>query len=104
MPHHRLHGAFDIGLRALSAQFFCLVERHTCGNIAVQRVMCRSLVRHHIWDDAAPHQLGVDLGGVTDQADRERLSLDLYAGTLLFWYNVTPDKVRSRLLLPILQR
>ena len=46
-------------------------ERH----VAVERVVGRGLVGQHVGHDAAPHQFGHDLGGVADQADRQRLPL-----------------------------
>ena len=62
--------------------------------------MCRSLVRHHIWDDAPPHQLGVDLGGITDQADRERLS---QAARLAYLVQRLVQRTRHLVAIPRLQ-
>src|SRR3989338_2069767 len=43
-------------------------------DVAVQHVVGGSLVGDRIEADAAPRQLGVDLGGVAEDGDRERLA------------------------------
>jgi len=37
--------------------------------------MGRGLVGHYVRYDAAPHHLGIDLGSIADQPDREWLTL-----------------------------
>ena len=50
-------------------------QRPARGQIAVDRIMRRGLIGHRVGPDAAPHQFGQHLGGVAEQADRDRFSL-----------------------------
>ncbi len=47
--------------------------RQAVGNITVELVVGRGLVGQDIRRDAAPHELGQDIGGVAQQGDREGL-------------------------------
>ena len=57
-----------------AAQLERLAQGHAVGHVAVQGVVSRGLVGDQVGHDAAPHELGVDVGGVAQQADRERLA------------------------------
>ena len=48
-------------------------ERPALRQIAVERIVRRGLVGDDVGPDAAPHQLREDVGGVAEQADRDRL-------------------------------
>ena len=54
-----------------------LGERPARRQVAVERIVRGGLVGHHVGPDAAPHQLGEDLGGIAEQADRHRLACRL---------------------------
>ena len=79
------HGAHVLGHRALgrvlhalgigAAPALPLGQRPALRQVAVDRIVRRGLVRHHVGAHAAPHQLGEDVRGVAEQADRERLLL-----------------------------
>ena len=60
--------------RVARAQLERLVQRHAVGHVAVQRVVRRGLVGDEVGGDAAAHQLGVDVGGVAEQADARAAS------------------------------
>jgi hypothetical protein len=72
-PHMLGHGtlsgllyAFGIG----PAPAFPVAEGPSLRQVAVDRVMRRCLVRHHVGPDAAPHQLGKNLGRIAEQPHR----------------------------------
>ena len=46
-------------------------ERQAGGDIAVQRIVRRRLVRHDVGLEAAPHQLGQHVGAVSNEPDRD---------------------------------
>ena len=72
------HGALGRLLHALGigpAPVLPVAERPALGQIAVDGIVRRGLVGHHVGPHAAPHQLGKDLGRVAEQADRQRLLL-----------------------------
>ena len=52
-----------------------LLERQPGRDVAVQRIVGARLVGHHVDLDAAPRQLRQHLGGVAEQADRQRAAL-----------------------------
>ena len=43
--------------------------------IAIDGIVCRRLVGHHVRAHATPHQLRKNLGGIAEQADRDRFAV-----------------------------
>ena len=62
---------YSCGSAARSCTRF--VERHAVGHVAVQRVVRRGLVGDEVGGEPAAHQLGIDVRGVAEQRDRQRL-------------------------------
>ncbi len=57
-----------------------LFERPTSGQIAVDGIMGRGLVGDRVGPDSASDQFGIDIGGVAEQADRDRRPVAAGAG------------------------
>jgi hypothetical protein len=63
-------GALDVPLRVLGAELSGFVEGEPERDVAVQGVVCARLLGDEVGDDAALHELGVDLGRVAQERDR----------------------------------
>ena len=62
-----------VALRIALAPLLPFGEGPAGRQIAVDRIVRRGLIGDDVGPDAAPHEFGEDLGGVAEQADRDRL-------------------------------
>ncbi|MCY1303129.1 hypothetical protein D9M70_528230 [compost metagenome] len=60
---------------AVIAQRLHLVEAHALRHVAVDEIMRRGLVGHHVGHDAAPCDFRVDFRRIADEADGKRALL-----------------------------
>ena len=67
---HGGHRSRDVVGRAAVAQTVRFVERHAVGDVAVQRIVRRRLIRQHVGRDAARDERRQDVGRVRAQSDR----------------------------------
>ncbi len=72
LHRHRALRRRDRALRVALAPLLPLGEAPAGRQIAVQRVVRRGLVGDDVGLDAPAHELGKDLGGVAEKADRKR--------------------------------
>jgi hypothetical protein len=68
VDRHALPGPPDVSLGIFRPQLLCLPHREPARDIH-QWVVGRSLIGHHVRDDAPAGELGEDLGGVAQQPD-----------------------------------
>ena len=74
---HRLAGPVDVLRRLGRPQLQRLLQRHAVRHVAVERVVGRGLVGHHVRDPATGHQLGQHVGTVRDHGHRQRPAVPL---------------------------
>ena len=72
MRHGALPDTTQVLVRVGAPQRLGLLDGEPGRDVAVERVVGARLVGHHVDLDAAPHDLGHQLGRVAEQADRER--------------------------------
>ncbi len=70
---HPLLGALDVRLRIARAELGRFGEREALRHVADERIVRSGLLGDEIGDDAAAHELGVDVGRVRAHRDRDRL-------------------------------
>ncbi len=75
MHRHRFPRRCFHRRRVALAHFVPFLQRPVERQIAVDRIMGRCLVGHHVGAHAAPHQFRHHLGGIADHADRDGLAL-----------------------------
>ncbi len=75
MHRHRCARRLVDRLGVALAPLLPLREGPAARQIAVDRIMRGGLVGHDVGPHAAAHQFGKDVGGVAEQADRDRLAL-----------------------------
>jgi hypothetical protein len=72
MADHRLARGLRHGLRIAGTLVFPLRQRPALRQIAIGRIMRRGLVGDDVRLDATAHQLGENVGGITEDPDRDR--------------------------------
>ena len=75
LGHRALGGRASTPLGSAARRALPLGERPALREVAVDGIVRRGLVGHHVGAHAAADELGEDVGGVAEQADRQRFLL-----------------------------
>src|SRR5918911_1095739 len=98
MAHGGGAGAVDVLARRAAAQLCRRGHVVAGGDVAVERVVGRRLVRYHAGDKAQREEARVDLGGIALEADRQRPAL---GGRLAYLLQGVVEVARGAVEVPV---